>query len=140
MKILFKRVRDTARIPTRAKENSAGFDMYAPKRVCIPSGQSYWVESGIAMAIPKGYVGKLEARSSHAYRNSVITLGGVIDSDYRGEVKIGLHNLGSKTLEICEGDRVCQMLVVPYLGESVEVDTLPEDTERGTQGFGSTGY
>lgn len=139
-KILFKKLNQNAMLPVRAKTNSAGFDIYAPERVEIPAGQSYWVKSGVAMAIPHGHVGIIMARSSLAKQYSVITLGGVIDSDYRGEVQIGLHNLGDTTVEIHAGDRVCQMIVYKYLGESAMVEgSLPDDYDRGLDGFGSTG-
>lgn len=138
--IQFKLLNEKAQAPQRAKTNSAGFDMYAPERVCIPAGKSYWVKSGVAMAIPHGYVGVLQARSSHAFNYGISILGGVIDSDYRGEVQIGLINHGTETLEICAGDRICQMLVHQYLGSSTIVDELPEDVDRGIQGFGSTGH
>jgi dUTP pyrophosphatase len=139
MQVMFKKLSDNAQLPTRAKQHSAGFDIHAPERVEIPAGQSHWVKSGVAMAIPDGYVGVIMARSSLAKKYSLIALGGVIDSDYRGEVQIGLHNLGSDTVEIKAGDRVCQMLVVPYCGESALVHTLLDDSDRGANGFGSTG-
>jgi len=139
MTVLFKKLNQNAMVPIRAKTNSAGFDFYAPERVEIPPGMSYWIPSGIAMAIPHGYVGNIHARSSHAFKNKIVVLGGVIDSDYRGEVQIGLINHGTETLEISVGDRICQMLVTPYMGDSRVVVSLPDDYDRGVDGFGSTG-
>ena len=138
-KVLFKLLHPNAQSPKRAKENSAGFDMYAPERVEIHPGCSYWVKSGVSMAIPYGYVGLIHPRSGLAYKHSLTTLGGVIDADYRGEVLIGLHNLGKDLIEIKAGDRVCQMLVHAYMGDSETVEVLPEDTDRGVAGIGSTG-
>jgi len=139
MTVLFKKLNHNAQVPTRAKTNSAGFDLYAPQRVEIPPGKSYWIPSGIAMAIPHGHVGIIHARSSHAFNYNIQVLGGVIDSDFRGEVQIGLINHGSKTLEIAVGDRICQMVVSAYLGDSKVVESLPNDYDRGVDGFGSTG-
>lgn len=137
--ILFKKLRADAIEPVRATTHAAGFDLCAPERVEIAPGKTYWVPSGIAMAIPAGWVGLIWPRSGLAYKYGVDTLGGVIDADYRGEVKIGLINLGAETVEIKAGDRVCQLIVQPYLGECEMVDELPPVESNRVGGFGSTG-
>lgn len=137
--IKFKLLNERAIMPKRMTTHSAGFDMCAPERVVIPPNHTYWVESGVAMAIPEGYVGLLWPRSGLAYKHGIDTLGGVIDADYRGEVKIGLVNHGQSPVEIAAGERVCQLIVQQFLIDAVLVDDLPlVDTNR-TGGFGSTG-
>lgn len=137
--IFFKKLREGATPPARATTHAAGFDMHAIEGAHIEPGQTYWVASGIAMAIPAGWVGLLWPRSGLAYKFGVDTLGGVIDSDYRGEVKIGLINLGSGPVEIRPGDRVCQLIVQQYLPDAVVVDELPPANSNRVGGFGSTG-
>lgn len=122
------------------KDGDAGFDMYSVERVDIPSGETYWVDSGITAAIPIGWVGLIWARSGMAYHYSVAALGGVIDSNYRGSVRIGLVNHGHKTLEIKAGERIAQLIVQPYMSESIEVKLEDLDsTDRGTNAMGSSG-
>lgn len=139
MTVLFKKLRADAVIPKRATTHAAGFDMCAPERVVIEPDQTYWVESGVAMAIPEGYVGLIWPRSGLAYKFGADTLGGVIDADYRAEVKIGLINHGKQPIEIAAGERVCQLIVQPFVGASETVDELPEVNSNRTGGFGSTG-
>lgn len=137
--ILFKKLRADAIEPVRATTHAAGFDLCAPERVEIAPGKTYWVPSGIAMAIPAGWVGLIWPRSGLAYKYGVDTLGGVIDADYRGEVKIGLINLGAETVEIKAGDRVCQLVVQQYMPDCAVVDELPDADSNRVGGFGSTG-
>lgn len=139
MQVFFKKLRADAIAPKQATDHAAGFDMCAPERVEIAAGQTYWVKSGISMAIPAGWVGLVWPRSGLAYKHGIDTLGGVIDADYRGEVQIGLINHGSQPIEIAAGDRVCQLIIQPYLAVSQVVDELPEIESNRTGGFGSTG-
>lgn len=139
MTVLFKKLRADAVIPKRCTTHAAGFDMCAPERVVIEPDQTYWVESGVAMAIPEGYVGLIWPRSGLAYKFGADTLGGVIDADYRAEVKIGLINHGKQPIEIAAGERVCQLIVQPFVGDSDVVDELPAVSTNRTGGFGSTG-
>lgn len=136
--IQFKLLTQDAKAPKRATEHSAGFDIYAPERVDIPAGQNYLVGTGVAMAIPNGWVGIVNPRSSVAAKKKVRVGARVIDADYRGEVFINLHNDSDETFEIVKGDRIAQLVVTPFMGESVVVDEL-DDTQRGNGGFGSTG-
>lgn len=136
--IKFKLLTQEAKAPKRATAHSAGFDIYAPERVDIPPGQSYLVGTGVAMAIPENWVGQINPRSSIASKKKVRVGARVIDADYRGEVFINLHNDGPDTFEIFKGDRIAQLVVVPFMGESTIVDDL-DNTERGEGAFGSTG-
>ena len=135
--IRFKLLNKNAKAPLRATAHSAGFDIYAPERVDIPAGQSYLVGTGVAMAIPNGWFGQINPRSSMAVKK--IRLGArVVDSDYIGEVFVNLHNDGESTYEISKGDRIAQIVFMPYMASSEIVDEI-ENTARGSGGFGSTG-
>ena len=129
-----KRLTSSAILPTRGSDGAAGLDLYA-------DGEAYAymvsVSTGIAVAIPHGYVGLVWPRSGLAWEREVQVLGGVIDSDYRGEVRVMLTS--STPLWINPGDRIAQLLIQPVGMCGVkEVSELP-DTERGVDGFGSTG-
>ncbi len=136
--IKFKLLTNDSKAPERATEHSAGFDIYAPSSVDIPPKQSWLVGSGVSAAIPEGWVGIINPRSSIASKKKVRVGARVIDADYRGEIFINLHNDGDEVYEIRKGDRIAQMVVSPFMGESIVVDDL-DDTERGNGGFGSTG-
>lgn len=134
--VKFKKLHPAAIIPTVATDGSAGFDLY------LAYAGPWVLHTDIAVAIPKGYVGKIEARSSMAIRHGMTILGGVIDSDYRGEIRVlyriaGVESVTTRPTFI-PGERIAQLLVVPCITASEEVDELDE-TERGAGGFGSTG-
>ncbi len=138
-----KKLKETAILPTYGSEHAAGCDLYA----CICSdlvlapGQTVLVPTGLAMEIPVGYVGLIFARSGLATKQGLAPANkvGVIDSDYRGEIMVALHNHSQEERTIENGERVAQMVMVPYIkAEWNEVDDL-EDTARGAGGFGSTG-
>lgn len=143
MKVNFKKLSETAVKPTYGSEFAAGMDMYADiqEDVDIEAGQTYMCSTGIAMEIPEGYVGLLFARSGLASKQGLAPANkvGVIDSDYRGEIKVALHNHSGETRTIKAGDRIAQLAIVPFLRVDLdEVDEL-NDTDRGEGGFGSTG-
>lgn len=128
-------------IPYRAHEYDAGLDLKANKDVTIWPGQNKQIGLGVCVEIPKGYVGLICPRSSMGVktmlRPSIVV--GVIDSGYTGEVHQPLTNHGFKPVRIKEGERICQLVVVPCLTPELEfVDEL-ENTERGAGAFGSTG-
>ena len=137
----FKKLTTTAITPTRGSPNSAGLDLYADADVLVSSGASVMLGTGIAIEIPQGHVGLVAIRSSVgkagvALANSV----GVIDSDYRGEIKLCLtYTAGSGGHYIRKGQAVAQIVIMPVLlVELVQVDAL-STTDRGAGGFGSTG-
>jgi len=134
------------RLPTRATDGAAGYDLYTPNEVQLVGGAVTPVRLGIAVAIPPGYVGLIKDRSSLG-KKGIHVFGGVIDSDYRGEVVVLLYNSpvlpGSPeypdVYTLNRGDRIAQLVVVPcYQGMVVECNDLPP-TQRGAGGFGSTG-
>ena len=135
--IKWKELLPAAITPTRGSEGSAGFDLYAYEPATLWPGCRLLVSTGIACAIPAGWVGIINPRSGLACKGITVDAG-VIDSDYRGEIKVLLVHHEGSAYSINMGDRIAQMVVVPYLAESEVVDELP-DTDRGDGGFGSTG-
>ena len=141
--IKVKKLREGAHLPTYGTEFSAGADLYAclEEPVTIAPGETKKIPTGLAMEIPVGCAGLIYARSSLGTKKGLAPANkvGVVDSDYRGEFMIFLHNHGSETQTICSGDRVAQLLVTPVFTPGfVEADVLT-DTVRGAGGFGSTG-
>ena len=142
-RIEIKKLNEKAIIPTYGTEFSAGADIYAllDEPVTIAPGETVFIHTGIAIAIPEGLVGLNFARSGMAAKRGLAPANkvGVIDSDYRGEVMVALHNHGKEAQTVEHGDRVAQMVFVPYYAaDFVEVDEL-DSTVRGEGGFGSTG-
>lgn len=138
-----KKLDDKAIVPTYGTEFSAGADLYAciDEKVTIGENETVMIHTGISVEIPQGYGGFVFARSSLGCKRGLAPANkvGVIDSDYRGEIMVGLHNHSGKTQEIEPGERVAQMVILPYAcARFVLADEL-EDTERGSGGFGSTG-
>ena len=142
-KTRIKKLNDRAIIPTRGSEDAAGYDLYAnnKQRLLINGGETVKVGTGIAMEIPEGYFGAIFARSGLATKQGLRPANcvGVVDSDYRGELIVALHNDSNESREIMPNDRIAQLVIMPYLTvDFVESDTL-DDTDRGEGGFGSTG-
>ena len=141
MKIKIKKLDPKAVIPTRGSDAAAGVDLHAPKALVIHPNSNGVVSTGLAVEIPNGYFGAIFARSGMATRKGLRPANcvGVIDSDYRGEIKVVLHNDSDIIRPVQEGDRVAQLVILPY--EPIEFDEVDElnDTDRGIGGFGSTG-
>ena len=142
-KIPVKRLKPNAIVPTYGSAEAAGADLYACLENCvtIAPGETAFIPTGIAMEIPKGYAGLAYARSGLACKQDLAPANkvGVIDSDYRGEFMIALHNHGAQVRIVNHGDRIAQLVITPvYTPGFMEVDEL-SDTSRGTGGFGSTG-
>ena len=142
-KILIKKLSEETIIPKYETENSSGMDIVANinKEVEILPGEKTIIPSGFSLSIPKGFEIQIRPRSGLAAKKgiSVLNTPGTIDSDYRGEIKIILINLGKKSFVINSGDRVAQMILSPVVKAKLrEVKKLPK-TVRGKKGFGSTG-
>lgn len=143
MTVRVKRLSDRAQLPQRGSADSAGADLRAliDQPQTIEPGQTVMLPTGLAFEIPCGYVGLIFARSSLGSKRGLAPANkvGVIDSDYRGEVKVALHNHSDQPQTIEPNERVAQLVVVPFLAaEFVESESL-SDTDRGEGGFGSTG-
>ena len=138
-----KKLNENAITPTYGSEFAAGADLYACEggEITIGAGETRLIHTGIAMEIPEGLVGLVYARSGLASKRGLAPANkvGVIDSDYRGEVMVALHNHGSAPQTIADGERIAQIVFTPYhTAEFSVVDEL-SDTVRGIGGFGSTG-
>jgi dUTP pyrophosphatase len=128
-------------LPAYATDGAAGMDVVAAEDLTLAPGGRHAVATGIAMAIPEGYEVQVRPRSGLALKHGITCLNtpGTIDSDYRGEVKVILANLGSEPFPIKRGDRIAQLVPAPVQRAVLnEVDNL-DDTARGSGGFGSTG-
>ncbi|MBP5530357.1 MAG: dUTP diphosphatase [Lachnospiraceae bacterium] len=145
MKVRIKKLSENAVVPTYGTDYAAGADLYAclDEKILIAPHETKMVGTGIAMEIPDGYVGLVFARSGLACKKGLAPANkvGVIDSDYRGEIKVALHNHNGSgdALEIENGERIAQIAIVPYLKADFEIAESLEETERGEGGFGSTG-
>ena len=144
MKVNFKKLNENAIMPTYGSEFAAGADLYActnGETVTFGPGETKLIKTGIAMEIPEGYAGLIYARSGIANKRGLAPSNkvGVVDSDYRGEIMVSLHNHSLVEQSITDGERISQMVIAPFLKvEYTEVDELTE-TVRGEGGFGSTG-
>ena len=142
MTLRFARLRDQARAPARAHDGDAGYDLHAAEAATLAPGERASVGTGIAVAVPEGCAGLVLPRSGLAARHgiSVVNAPGLIDSGYRGEVRVLLlNNDPREPFEVSPGDRIAQLLLVRFESpEPEEVEAL-DDTARGTAGFGSTG-
>jgi len=136
-----KRLSNEAKIPAYQSEEAAGFDLHSIEDVVINPGERKLIGTGLAFEIEKGYEVQIRPRSGLAVKHGITVLNspGTIDSDYRGEIKVLLINLGNEKFEIKKGDRIAQAVIAPVIqAEIIEVDSL-SDTKRGAGGFGSTG-
>ena len=141
--IQVKKLNPKAILPTYGSAEAAGADLYAciEENVTIQPGQTVMIPTGLSMELPRGYAGLIYARSGLACKRDLAPANkvGVIDSDYRGEFIVALHNHGSEVRTGSPGDRVAQLVITPvYTPGFKQVDTL-SDTERSGGGFGSTG-
>jgi dUTP pyrophosphatase len=139
MKIQVKKLHPDAKLPQFAHTTDAGLDLSSVEDVSIAPGERVSVPTGIAVQIPAGYVGLIWDKSGIAQKGGLKTLGGVIDADYRGEVFVGLLNIGQEPYEFISGQKIAQLLIQKVEHpEIVEADELDE-TARGEGAFGSTG-
>ncbi len=139
----FQKLRSDAKVPTYGSAEAAGADLYvcSAQPITVKPGESVKMPTGIAVAIPKGHVGLIFARSSMGIKRGLVptNMVGVIDSDYRGEVCVFLRNQSRETQTVAPYERVAQMAVMPVIQVSYEEADNLDETDRGTGGFGSTG-
>ena len=144
MIVKVKKLDDRAILPTYGSAYAAGADLYAlvnGETLAIAAGETVLVSTGLSVEIPEGYVGLIYARSGLATKKGLAPANkvGVIDSDYRGEVKVALFNQSGKEQTIAAGERVAQLVIAPYLAVEYQEAEELSDTARGAGGFGSTG-
>ncbi len=140
--VKFKKLNENAHIPTYGSPYAAGADLYsAEDETIIQPHSTVFIGTGIAMEIPEGYMGLIFARSGLSCKRHLAPANkvGVVDSDYRGEIKVALHNHSDEPQKIDAGERVAQLVITPFFAVNFEeADTL-DSTVRGEGGFGSTG-
>lgn len=144
MKVKISRLSNCHSLPSYATSGSSGLDLYAANKnpIMLYPGQRTVIPTGIAIELPEGYEAQIRPRSGLAVKHGITVLNtpGTIDSDYRGEIKVVLINLGKEKFVIKRGDRIAQLVITPVVkAELEEVENINIDTERGTEGFGSTG-
>ena len=143
MNVSVKKLREGAILPTYGSPEAAGADLYAclEENITIAPGESVFVPTGLSMEIPKGYAGLIYARSGMACKRGLAPANkvGVIDSDYRGEFIVVLHNHGNQAQTVENGERIAQLVITPVLTPAFEEVEELSDTERSGGGFGSTG-
>ena len=143
MDVSVKKLREGAVLPTYGSAEAAGADLYAclEAPVTIEPGQTAFIPTGLAMELPKGCVGLIYARSGLACKRGLAPANkvGVVDSDYRGEFLVALHNHGSEPQTVAHGERIAQLIVTPVLTPIYEEAEELSDSQRGSGGFGSTG-
>lgn len=132
-----------AKMPTRAHETDAGFDLYSTVDTVLPVKSAFTdgnvcIDTGFHIAIPAGYVGMIKSKSGLNV-NHCVTSEGVIDSGYTGSIMVKLYNHGKYPVEIKKGQKISQLVLLPIITPDLEVVDSLDDTERGTGGFGSTG-
>ena len=137
--IAIKKLTKSATVPTKNNTSDAGWDLYAVEDAVINSGDRTTIATGVAMAIPEGYVGLIWPRSGLAVKSGVDVFAGVIDSGYRGEIKVCLYNSSKEELKITTGDRIAQILFQEIPSFSLTIVDSLDITERGGDGFGRSG-
>lgn len=143
MNIQVKKLKDNAQLPTRGSAYAAGYDLYAclDEAIEIKAGETVKVGTGLSIAVPEGYFGAIFARSGLAAKEGLRPANcvGVADSDYRGEYIVALHNDSSVTRTVTPGERIAQLVIMPFLSVTFEEARALDETARGEGGFGSTG-
>jgi len=140
-KLYCKKLNENATLPTRGSKEAAGWDLYAAEDATINPGETVKISTGIAIALPENTFGAIFARSGLATKQGLAPANkvGVVDSDYRGPVIVALYNHSKEERTVNAGDRIAQLVVLPYVPvDLTEVEEL-DDTERGDGGFGHTG-
>ncbi len=142
-KVGVKKLNENAVLPSYGSEFAAGADLYAcmEEEVTLAPGETKLIHTGIAMEVPVGYAGLIYARSGLATKRGLAPANkvGVVDSDYRGEIMVALHNHSTTPQTVAPGERIAQMVIAPFLCADFEEKQELSDTVRGEGGFGSTG-
>jgi dUTP pyrophosphatase len=137
--IQVKLLTENSKAPTRNTPTDAGLDLYASEEVLINAREWKAVSAGISISIPDGYYARIAPRSGLAFKYGLDVFAGVIDSGYRGEIKVIIYNAGEKDYPINMGDKIAQLIIEKcYLWDTLIVDSLNE-SDRGERGFGSSG-
>lgn len=128
-----------AKLPTRAHSTDAGLDLYSPDDYAVLEGDSVVIDTGVHVELPLGTYGRLESKSGLHINYDIICAGGTIDEGYTGSIKCKLYNLGKKPYMIRKHQKIVQLVIIPCLQPRLDVVEKLTETERGENGFGSTG-
>jgi len=135
----FKKLDERATLPARGSEFAAGLDLCSIEDLIIEPKQRYLARTGLAVAIPAGYYGRVAPRSGLATKNGLDVLAGVIDADYRGEILCLLYNTSDETIELPAQGKICQLIIEKIITPEAAWANEIDETDRGSGGFGSTG-
>lgn len=139
MTLHIKKISETAILPRYVHPHDAGMDLYSNETITLQLQERKLISTGIALAIPPGYVGLIWDKSGIATNHGLKTMAGVIDAGYRGEIKVLIHNLSNQPYTVQAGTKIAQMLIQPVEQKKIIEVTELDDSSRGEQGFGSTG-
>jgi dUTP pyrophosphatase len=139
MVLQIEKLHPSAVVPSFAYTGDAGADLFSIEDIAIAPGQVIAVGTGLRMAIPIGYAGFVWDKSGLALKSSITTMAGVIDSNYRGEIKVVLTNLGKEPFSITKGSKIAQIIINKVEAPEIQEGPVSTDTERGEKGFGSSG-
>lgn len=138
-KIAVERIDKNAKLPTKAYQGDAGFDLYACEECEITPQGKQIIRTGLRFAIPEGYAGFVWDKSGLAAKHSLTTLAGVLDSNYRGELKVVLANLGTASYKVEKGQKIAQLVIKKVEAPEIIETKIEDETQRGEGGFGSSG-
>lgn len=130
---------ECAYMPERAHETDAGLDLRARESQMIWGGGSAVFDTGIHIALPRGYYAEVQSKSGLNVNHSIVSCGGTIDEGYTGSIAVKLYNLGRSSYHVRKGDKIAQLVIMPYITPELELVSFLDDTDRGENGFGSTG-
>ena len=139
MDLPVKLLHSKGKLPNFAHHTDAGMDLYSSENLAIAPNTRALVPTGIALAIPDGYVGLVWDKSGIATKTGLTTLAGVIDAGYRGEIQIAVLNTGSEAYQVNAGEKIAQLLIQPITHPTIQAVTGLPEADRGDHGFGSTG-
>jgi len=139
MKIYIQKIDPDAKIPTLAYQGDAGIDLFSVEDIEIPPMKNLAISTGIKIAIPDGFAGFIWDKSGLALNHQLKTMAGVVDSGYRGEIKVVIFNLGDKPYKVSKGSKIAQLIIMPIIQYEIEEKEELDDTHRGEKGFGSSG-
>ncbi len=137
--LLFQQLDPRAVLPTRGSKSAAGLDLYSIEEIAIGPYDRAVARTGLSVAIPEGYYGRIAPRSGLAVKYGLDVLAGVIDADYRGEILCALYNTSESPIRLEAGSKICQLIIEKIVTPSASWATTLPETGRGASGFGSTG-
>lgn len=128
-----------ARMPLRVHRQDAGLDLHSMEMATIFPGEAWTFDTGVHIALEPGTYGKIESKSGLNVKHDIVSCGGVVDEGFTGSIRVKLYNLGHEAYTFYPGDKIAQLVIMPYLAPKLEAVDELDETERGSRGFGSSG-